>query len=100
MINDLNGDLNCNINKHIDGHECKNLDVLSKYRLENLRRNKSGYIDNTAFKAISNVHIEESNDDIYISNFVKDIYKICKKYKININGNINVKLAEYVRYKG
>ena len=104
MINDLNSDLNRRIDGKIDGnidrHACKNIDALSKYRLDNLRRNKSGYIDNTAFKAISNVHIEESNDDIYINNFIKDIYRICDRYEIDISGSINLKLAAYIRYKG
>lgn len=57
--------------------------------MSKLYKNASGCYDPTAYNAILNV-ANKDFDDEKTNNFIKDIFKVCKKYHICIDGELNI----------
>ena len=61
---------------------------------EGLERNGSGCIDLTAYHAIINAALDESRIDKKIDYFVNDLYEVCKKHNIFINGDVDIRFKK------
>lgn len=66
-------------------------------KFDDLRKNGSGYMDLTAYHAIMHVLKEQSNDEIMLNNFEKDLKKLLNKYQLKAVGEIQIKYKNKYR---